>query len=305
MRFRCRRRARLRGPALSSPVIPPRGPSPCPRWADHNGAVLAQINNAIDVINLRPNEEVLNIGPYTHIATLVEFLLTKTRGFPVTYFTREPDDDDVLEDEIRKLKNQGVRIKALMAVPKFWIYVMKEVLEETKNKPVLENLYRHLSAIERNDRLHDISTLDKASWPPCAYSAAQQTGRLLSYGVSSSMKLDGSIVEIFGKLGITVIDIYGATEVTGIIARNRLNDILPGSCGRLIDCLEYRLRDTRSVPGVPHPVGELLVAGRRCCIPTWAPSRARFSRRTAITQPGTWHGSAMTAASGSWAGRRN
>ena len=86
-------------------------------------------------------------------------------------------------------------------------------------------------------------------------------GGYFSYGVSSSMKLDGSIVEIFGKLGITVIDIYGATEVTGIIARNRLNDILPGSCGRLIDCLEYRLRDTRTVPGVPHPVGELLVRG--------------------------------------------
>ena len=226
-----------------------------------NGAVLAEINEAIDVINLRPNEEVLNIGPYTHIATLVEFLLTKTRGFPVTYFTREPDEDDVLEDEIRKLKNEGVRIKALMAVPKFWIYVMKEVLEEMKNKPVLENLYRHLSAIERNDRLHDISTLDKAKLASMRILLRNKLGGYFSYGVSSSMKLDGSIVEIFGKLGITVIDIYGATEVTGIIARNRLNDILPGSCGRLIDCLEYRLRDTRSVPGVPHPVGELLVSG--------------------------------------------
>ena len=197
-----------------------------------NGAVLAEINEAIDVINLRPNEEVLNIGPYTHIATLVEFLLTKTRGFPVTYFTREPDDDDVLEDEIRKLKNQGVRIKALMAVPKFWIYVMKEVLEEMKNKPVLENLYRHLGAIERNDRLHDIGTLDKAKLASMRILLRNKLGGYFSYGVSSSMKLDGSIVEIFGKLGITVIDIYGATEVTGIIARNRLNDILPGSCGR-------------------------------------------------------------------------
>lgn len=226
-----------------------------------NGAVLAEINEAIDVLNLRPNEEVLNIGPYTHIATLVEFMLTKTRGFPVTYFTREPDDDDVLEDEIRKLKNQGVRIKALMAVPKFWIYVMKEVLEEMKNKPVLENLYRHLSTIERNGNLHDMGTLDKAKLAAMRTLLRNKLGGYFSYGVSSSMKLDGSVVEIFGKLGITVIDIYGATEVTGIIARNRLNDILPGSCGRLIDCLEYQLRNIQQIPGLPHQVGELLVKG--------------------------------------------
>jgi long-subunit acyl-CoA synthetase (AMP-forming) len=246
-----------------------------------NGAVVAEINEAIDVINLRPNEEVLNIGPYTHIATLVEFLVTKTRGFPVTYFTREPDEDDVLEDEIRKLKNQGVRIKTLMAAPKFWIYLLKEVLEEMKNKPVLENLYRHLSAIERNDRLHDIGTLDKAKLAAMRTRLRNKLGGYFSYGGSSSTKLDGSIVEIFGKLGITVVDIYGATEVTGIIARNRLNDVLPGSCGRLIDCLEYRLRDVRPVPGAARPVGELLVRG-----PTLLHSYVGAEPGSALTEDG-------------------
>lgn len=226
-----------------------------------HGAVVAELNEAIDVINLRPNEEVLNIGPYTHIATIVEFLVSKTRGFPVTYFTREPDDDDVLEDEIRKLKNQGVRIKALMAVPKFWIYVMKEVLEEMKNKPVLENLYRHLTSIERSDKLYDIGTIDKAKLAAMRTLLRNKLGGYFSYGISSSMKLDGAVVEIFGKLGITVIDIYGATEVTGIIARNRLNDITPGSCGKLIQCLDYKLRDFEQVTGIPHTVGELLVKG--------------------------------------------
>ena len=114
-----------------------------------HGNIISEVNEAIDVINLRHNEDLLNIGPYTHIATLVEFLVTKTRGFCTTYFTREPDDDDVLEDEIKKLKAQGVRIKALMAVPKFWIYLMKEVLEEMKNKPVLNELYQHLISIEK------------------------------------------------------------------------------------------------------------------------------------------------------------
>lgn len=223
--------------------------------------IVAEVNEAVDVINLRHNEDLLNIGPYTHIATLVEFLVTKTRGFCVTYFTREPDDDDVLEDEIKKLKASGVRIKALMAVPKFWIYLLKEVLEEMKNKAVLHALFQHLTAIEKNGKLYDIGTLDKAKLAAMRILLRNKLGGYFSYGISSSMKLDGGIVEIFAKLGITLIDIYGATECCGIISRNRLNSINPGSCGRIIDSLEYRLRDRQIVPGIDAPVGRLEVKG--------------------------------------------
>lgn len=226
-----------------------------------HGNIIAEINEAIDVINLRPNEDLLNIGPYTHIATLVEFLVTKTRGFSVTYFTREPDDDDVLEDEIKKIKSKGVRIKALMAVPKFWIYLMKEVLEEMKNKPVLHELYRHLISIEKSAKLQDIGTLDKAKLAAMRILLRNKLGGYFSYGISSSMKLDGAIVEIFGKLGVTVIDIYGATECCGIISRNRLNDLKAGSCGRMIAPLEHRLTDVQVIPGIEKPVGLLEVKG--------------------------------------------
>jgi long-chain acyl-CoA synthetase len=227
-----------------------------------HGNIVAEVNEAIDVINLRHNEDLLNIGPYTHIATLVEFLVTKTRGFCVTYFTREPDDDDVLEDEIKKLKSSGVRIKALMAVPKFWIYLMKEVLEEMKNKPVLHGLYKHLISIEKSDKLYDIGTLDKAKLATMRILLRNKLGGYFSYGISSSMKLDGAIVEILGKLGVTVIDIYGATECSGIISRNRLNDINPGSCGRIIEPLQHRLTDQHIVPGIEKPVGLMEVKGR-------------------------------------------
>ena len=226
-----------------------------------HGNIVAEVNEAIDVLNLRINEEMLNIGPYTHIATLVEFLVTKTRGFAVTYFTREPDEDDVLEDEIRKLKGQGVRIKALLAVPKFWIYVLKEILEEMKNKPVFHNLYRHLISIEKHDKLYDISSLDKAKLSAVRMFLRNKLGGYFSYGISSSTKLDGALVEIFGKLGVTVIDIYGATEASGIISRNKLNDIHPGTCGRMIPLLDYKVVDAHAVPGLWHSVGELMIKG--------------------------------------------
>lgn len=246
-----------------------------------HGNIIAEVNEAIDVLNLRPNEELLNIGPYTHIATLVEFLVTKSRGFSVTYFTREPDEDDVLEDEIKKLKHQGVRIKVLMAVPKFWIYLLKEVLEEMKNKPVLRKLYDHLISIERNEKLYDIGTLDKAKLTAMRILLRNKLGGYFSYGISSSMKLDGSIVEVFGKLGVTVIDIYGATECSGIISRNRLNELKPGSCGRIISLLDYRLTDKERIPGIEKEVGMLEVKG-----PTVMHSYVGMARETGFTEDG-------------------
>ncbi|HSM15633.1 MAG TPA: AMP-binding protein, partial [Gemmatimonadales bacterium] len=226
-----------------------------------HGNIVAQVNEGMDVMNLRKAEDLLNIGPYTHIATLLEFLVTKARGFCVTYFTREADEDKVLEDEIKKLKKLGVRIKALMAVPKFWIYIMKEVLEEMKGKAIWKELYEHLTSIEKHAKLHDIGTLDKAKLNAIRIFLRNKMGGHFSYGISSSTRIDPGVIEIFAKLGVTVIDIYGATEASGFIARNRLNESRRGSCGRLIPGLEYTIHNPRRIPGREHPVGELWVKG--------------------------------------------
>jgi long-subunit acyl-CoA synthetase (AMP-forming) len=86
-------------------------------------------------------------------------------------------------------------------------------------------------------------------------------GGYFRYGISSSAKLDGAIVEIFGKLGITIIDVYHATECSGIISRNRLNDVAPSTCGRMNSLLQYRLTDQRQVPHIHAAVGVLEVRG--------------------------------------------
>jgi len=203
-----------------------------------HGNIIAEVNCAFDVINLRPNEDLLNISPYTHISTLVEFLVSKSRGFTVTYFTREPDDDDVLEDEIVKLTRQGVRIKAILAAPGFWINLVKDVLEEMKNKPVMEKLYEHLSNIEKNETLQDMDTIDKAKLTTVRLMLRNKLGGYFSHGISSSAKLDGAIVKILGKLGITCIDMYDAPECTGIISQNKLDDTveqIEWNDGSLID----------------------------------------------------------------------
>ncbi len=226
-----------------------------------HGNILAQLNEGMDVMKLRAAEDVLNIGSYTHIATLLEFLVTKSRGFTVTYFTREADEDKVLEEEIKKLKRLGVRIKALMAVPKFWIFIMKDVFEEMKGKAVWRSLYDHLSSIEKNAELHDLGTLDKAKLNAIRIFLRNRMGGHFSYGITSSTRIDPGVVEIFAKLGVTVIDIYGATEATGIVARNRLNESRRGSCGRLVAGLEYKVENPRAIVGRDHAVGELLVRG--------------------------------------------
>jgi long-subunit acyl-CoA synthetase (AMP-forming) len=226
-----------------------------------HGNIVAQVNDAVDLINLRNNEELLNMNSYARIVMLTEFLVTKTRGFTVTYFTREPDDDGVLENEIKKLKRLGVRIKVFMAAPKFWIFLLKEVLEEMKNTPTLHRLYKYIESFEKNHKLYDIGTLDKAKLAAMKTALCNKLGGYFRYGISSSAKLDGAIVEIFGKLGVTVIDVYHATECSGIISRNRLNDVAPSTCGRISSLLQYRLADQRQVPRINAALGILEVKG--------------------------------------------
>jgi long-chain acyl-CoA synthetase len=226
-----------------------------------HGNIVAQVNDSVDLINLRNNEDLLNMNSYTHIVMLTEFLVTKVRGFTVTYFTREPSDDGVLENEIKKLKRLGVRIKVFMATPKFWLYLLKEVLEEMKNTPTLQTLYKYIGSFEKNHKLYDIGALDKAKLAAVKTALCNKLGGYFRYGISLSAKLDGAIVEIFGKLGVTVIDVYHATECSGIISRNRLNEVAPSTCGRISSLLQYRLANQHLVPRVNAPLGVLEVKG--------------------------------------------
>lgn len=226
-----------------------------------HGNIVAQVNDTVDLINLRNNEDLLNMNSYAHIVMLTEFLVTKTRGFTVTYFTRDPYDDGVLENEIKKLKRLGVRIKVFMAMPKFWLYLLKEVLEEMKNTPTLHMLYKYIESFEKNHKLYDIGTLDKAKLAAMKTTLCNKLGGYFRYGISFSAKLDGAIVEIFGKLGVTVINVYHATECSGIISRNCLNDVAPSTCGRISNLLQYRLADQRLVPRINAALGILEVKG--------------------------------------------
>ena len=253
---------RLKNPEIILAHFATSGTTTLPRLVRlTHGNLVAAVQSGLDIINLRPNEDVLNIGAYTHIASLMEFLVTKTRGFTVSYLTREPDEPDVLENEIAKLKQRGVRVKALMAVPKFWIHLLKEVLEELKDKPVLGDLFDKLRAIEKHGHLHNLGTIDRAKLTATRLLLRNKLGGYFSYGISASTKLDHALVEIFGKLGITVLDIYGATECTGIIARSRLNEIHPGTCGRILPALEWRIAQPRRLPGWEAEVGILELRG--------------------------------------------
>src|SRR5258707_291043 len=133
----------------------------------------------------------------------------------------------------------------------FWVFLMKEILDEMKNKPIWQGLYRHLTAVERHDGLVDLGTLDKAKLSAMRVFVRNKMGGVFSFGISSSSRLDPGIADVFARLGITLIDIYGATEASGIIARSRLNESRRGSCGRLINGLEYKICDARTVPGIP------------------------------------------------------
>ena len=121
-------------------------------------------------------------------------------GAPTVSATRYLAASNVLEAEINRLKALGVRVRVLMAVPKFWVFLMKDILEEMKNKPVWHGLYRHLAAVERHAGVTDLGTLDKAKLCALRIFVRNKMGGAFSFGISSSSRLDPGIAEVFARL---------------------------------------------------------------------------------------------------------
>jgi len=85
----------------------------------------------------------------------------------------------------------------------------------------------------------------------------QQFGKQLRFFVSGGAKLDTKINKFFFKLGFTILEGYGLTETSPVVAFNPLTKLKIGSVGKLIPQVEVEIVDV-DLDGV----GEILIRGK-------------------------------------------
>lgn len=72
-------------------------------------------------------------------------------------------------------------------------------------------------------------------------------GGRLRLAISGGASLDIKIMKFFDNLGLQIIEGYGLTETSPIIAVNRVNDYCFGTVGKALDCNEIKILDNKEI----------------------------------------------------------
>lgn len=146
-----------------------------------------------------------------------------------------------LSSESIKRNLQKYKASVLMGVPRIWEMFHKGIMGQIKNNKLANFLFEMCKKIN-NQKLSKM-----------LFNKVQETlGGNVKYIVSGGAKLEAAIADDFRVLGFTVLEGYGLTETSPIIAFNRPNNVVSGTVGEVIPDVEVKIEKD----------GEIVVKGR-------------------------------------------
>lgn len=192
--------------------------------------------DAIEEINMATsNDRLLALLPFHHILPLVLTVLLPLRfGCLVVIL-------DELSSEAIKRNLQKYKITIVIGVPRVWEMFHKGIKGKIKENTLsfkLFNICKTLNIIPLNRII--FKKIQTAF------------GGNIRFLVSGGAKLDQEICEDFNTFGFDMLEGYGLTETSPIIAFNRPNNIVPGTVGTPLPGIKVKLEED----------GEIVVKGR-------------------------------------------
>ena len=192
--------------------------------------------DAITEIKLAtPQDRVLALLPYHHVLPLsINLLMAIHIGTLI-----------VINDELSAQSIQEVlkkyKITIVVGVPRLWEMIHKGIMTKIKANSMALKMFNICKKVNS-------WTLSRIVFKK----VHEGLGGNIRFLVSGGAKIEPSILEDFKTLGIKVLEGYGLTETSPIIAFNRPNDIHIGTVGTTIPGVSAKLADD----------GEIIVKGR-------------------------------------------
>ncbi len=192
--------------------------------------------DAITEIKLAtPQDRVLALLPYHHVLPLsINLLMAIHIGTLI-----------VINDELSAQAIQGAlkkyKITIVVGVPRLWEMIHKGIMTKIKENGTALKMFNLCRKINSQ-------TLSRIIFKK----VHEGLGGNIRFLVSGGAKIEPSILEDFKVLGIKVLEGYGLTETSPIIAFNRPDDIHIGTVGTTIPGVSAKLADD----------GEVIVKGR-------------------------------------------
>ena len=208
-----------------------------------HGNILSNIEGFVPLVPLHAGQRLLSILPLSHIfergtGHFGAYLL----GLEVAYAERP---DTVLRDM------ETAHPDIVVAVPRVFQLLYSRVRRNIEDRPgLLGRFLRRGAGLDPQGR-------PAARWQRSLTrrllirNLRKKLGGRLRFFVSGGAPLDAEIARFFIELGLPVIEGYGMTEASPVIAANPLEAIRPGTVGQFLPNLEGRIAAD----------GEILVRG--------------------------------------------
>ena len=216
-----------------------------------HGNILSNIEGFLPLVPLHDGQRLLSILPLSHVfergtGHFGAYLL----GLEVAYAERP---DTVLRDMATSHPN------IVVAVPRVFQLLYGRVRRGIEDRPgLLGRFLRRGAGLDPHGR-------PAARWQRSLTrrllirSLRKKLGGRLRFFVSGGAPLDAGITRFFVDLGLPIVEGYGMTEASPVIAANPLEAIHPGTVGRFLPNLEGRLAAD----------GEILVRGPSVMLGYW------------------------------------
>ncbi len=182
----------------------------------------------IELVN--DQDKVLAILPYHHILPLNLTLL-----MPM-YFGTFLVILDELSSEALKRALKKYQISVIIGVPRVWEMLHKAIKGKINSNFVAKKLFNLCQKV--NSLALSKKIFKKVS---------DELGGNMRVLVSGGAKLDPEVSADFKTLGLPIIEGYGLTETSPIIAFNRPNNNVVGSVGQLIPDIEVKIAEDEEI----------------------------------------------------------
>ncbi|MGL4976570.1 MAG: AMP-binding protein, partial [Cetobacterium sp.] len=133
------------------------------------------------------------------------------------------------------------KITIMIGVPRLWEMLHKKIMEKVNSNKVIKTLFKTCEKIDNQNFSKKIFKKIHAGF-----------GGNIRFFVSGGSKLNPEVSKDFKTLGIDICEGYGLTETAPMISFTPMNEVVPGSAGKLLSGIEVKIADD----------GEILSKGR-------------------------------------------
>lgn len=181
------------------------------------------------------SDKVLALLPMHHIFPLLGSGIVPLERGATLIFLKEISSQAM----VSALKEH--KITMMIGVPRLWEMLHKKIMEKINSSKVIKSLFKLCEKVD-----------SKAFSKKIFKKIHEGFGGHIRFFVSGGSKLNAEISKDFKTLGIDICEGYGLTETAPMISFTPINQVVPGSAGKVMDGVEVKISED----------GEILSKGR-------------------------------------------